>query len=143
MESKKHSSRDNTEELSEFEDDIYLEDDTFYIEAAQSPTPFAPRKYNVLSLILSLQSTDSVRFSSLIDIPLHPITIILVIVISFLCLTGIILLILRVYVLPLLSIVDTRTPSHFTLRRRRSFAAAGKMKLNPLLFPSLMSMKQF
>lgn len=71
------------------------------MEATHAPTPFAPRRYVVLSLILSLQSTESNHFSSLYDIPLHPILVILVAVISFLCLTGIVLLIVRVYVVSL------------------------------------------
>lgn len=51
--------------------------------------------------MFSLQSTESNRFSFLYDIPLHPILVILVAVISFLCLTGIVLLIVRVYAVSL------------------------------------------
>lgn len=99
--SKKRSSGDDKKDPSVLNDDLYIEDDTFYVEATHAPTPFAPRRYIVLSLILSLQSTESNHFSSLYDIPLHPILVILVAVISFLCLTGIVLLIVRVYVVSL------------------------------------------
>lgn len=85
---------DNSEDI--LEDENYPEDsDT----AANSPTPFVTHKYNVLSLVLSLCSTDPSHSSSLMDMPLHPIIVVVVIVICFLCLTGIILLTLRVYVL--------------------------------------------
>ena len=99
--SKKRSSGDDKKDPSVLNDDLYIEDDTFYVEATHAPTPFAPRRYIVLSLILSLQSTESNHFSSLYDIPLHPLLVILVAVISFLCLTGIVLLIVRVYVVSL------------------------------------------